>query len=156
MRNILMHSFCCFRKITMFPFPLLWYFDAISSKSMQVSPSIYNICRIFHLSPTSFDTRCIRILKSVFQKKVKFARETKGGKCSGSFAIFPRNGPSGWRSHFLYCSLSSLTPVIRLSSLVTDWRCDAARETSLPLPSNWTRSGSKRKGCIEASPPPPS
>ncbi len=81
---------------------------------MQVSPSIHNICRIFHLSPTSFDTRCIHILKSAFQKKVKFARETKGGKCSGSFVIFPRNGPSGWRSHFLYCSLSRLAPVIRL------------------------------------------
>lgn len=146
MRHSLIHFFCCIKKITMFPFPFLWFFNSISSKSMQVSPCIYNISRFFHLSPTSFATRRFHTLKSLFQKKAKFHLRNKRGKVSGSFVIFTGNGASGWHSHFLYCSLSRLTPVIRLR--FPDWRCDAARETSLPLPSNCTKNERMHRGFL--------
>lgn len=63
--------------------------------NFQVSPSIYNISQIFHLSPTSFDTWCIRILKSTFQKKVNFHPRNKRGKVFRIICDFPRERAVG-------------------------------------------------------------
>lgn len=107
-----------------------------------------NLCKFLHLfiisadsfisRPLNFPRNAFISLNPCFIRKQNFTLETKGGMFSGSFVIFTRNGASGWRFHFLYCSLSRLTPVIRLC--LPDWRCDAVRETSLVLPSNCTKS----------------
>lgn len=127
------------------PFPP--FFDS----SIQFPANLCKFLHLFIISADSFISRPLHLpqdafipLNPCFKRKRHFTWETKGGKFSGSFVIFTGNGASGWRSHFLYCSLSRLTPVIRLR--FPDWRCDAARETSLPLPSNCTKNERLHRG----------